>query len=50
MYAVTEDQKAMLDMVRHFASESLAPHAADSLAGDATTRDSSKSSHKKNRT
>ena len=29
MYAVTEDQKAMLDMVRHFASESLAPHAAE---------------------
>src|SRR6195952_1944062 len=29
MYAVTEDQRSIVDMVRQFASESLAPHAAE---------------------
>ncbi len=28
MYGVTEDQRSIVDMVRHFATESLAPHAA----------------------
>ncbi len=29
MYGVTEDQRSIVDMVRHFATESLAPHAAE---------------------
>ena len=29
MYAISDDQQALVDMVRHFATESLAPHAAE---------------------
>lgn len=29
MYAITDDQQALVDMVRHFAAESLAPKAAE---------------------
>ena len=29
MYPISDDQQALVDMVRHFAAESLAPHAAE---------------------